>query len=136
MEKWKRVRSATEWGFFFGILSWLLATGITNKIPTIGIWGIILSRTLVGFIIGYVKWEFPRWARGLIIGGVVNLFLSILVYIPLGETVQQICFGWERGFWLMLITGMVFGILTEVALVHRGIRLGTVKTEHWWEWFL
>lgn len=127
MIQWKRLKSATEWGFFFGVVSWLLATGITNKIPTAGVWGIILSRTLMGFIIGYVKWGFPWWARGLIIGAVLNIFLGAIVKIPLGEAVHQIGFGWIRGFWLMLITGMVFGLLTELALRHRDNQLGEVK---------
>ena len=122
MDNWRRVKSATEWGFFYGIISWLLATGITNKIPTIGIWGIILSRTLMGFIIGYVKWEFPWWARGMIIGGVLNLILSGLVRIPLGVIMSRIGFGWFRGFWLMLITGVVFGLLIELALRHKQLR--------------
>ena len=122
MDNWRRVKSATEWGFFYGIISWLLATGITNKIPTIGIWAIILSRSLMGFIIGYVKWEFPWWARGMIIGGVLNLILSGLVRIPLGDIMSQIGFGWFRGFWLMLITGVVFGLLIELALRHKQLR--------------
>ena len=104
MIQWKRVKSAVEWGLFFGIISWLLATGITNKIPTIGVWGIILSRTLMGFIIGYVKWKIPWWVRGLIIGGGLNLILSLVVKIPLGDVVQRICFIWGRGFWMMMIT--------------------------------
>ena len=128
MVHWKRVKSATEWGFFFGVVTWLLATGITNKIPTIGIWGIILSRTLMGFVIGYIRWEFPWWARGLIVGGALNIILSVIVKIPLGDFIQRIGFGWIRGFWLMLITGLVFGVLTELALRHRESQLRAEQT--------
>ena len=129
MVHWKRVKSATEWGFFFGIVTWLLATGITNDIPAIGIWGIILSRTLMGFIIGYIRWEYAWWARGLIIGGALNIVLSVIVKIPLGDFIQSVGFGWIRGFWMMLITGMAFGVLTELALRHREAQLRAEQSE-------
>lgn len=105
MARWQRVKSACEWGFFFGIVSWLLATGITNKIPAVGVWGIILSRTLMGFIIGIFKWEFLWWARGLILGAVLNL--------PLGLVAMQFGFGWDTGFWPTLVSGMIFAMLIE-----------------------
>ena len=111
MIQWKRVKSAAEWGFFYGVVSWLLATGISNKIPAWGVWGIILSRTLLGFIIGIVRWEFPWWVRGLVLGAIVNLPLSIVVRL-LGV-------GWGQGFWPVLMSGIVFGFLIEWALRHR-----------------
>ncbi|MFH1943960.1 MAG: hypothetical protein ABIL68_17795 [bacterium] len=135
MRDWKRVKSATEWGFFFGILSWLLATGITNETPAAGVWGIILSRTVVGFIIGYIKWKSPWWMRGLIIGGALNLIFGLVVKIPLGDAVQSITFMWARGFWLMLITGIGFGLSTELALRYRDIRSRSDKRPPWWTIF-
>ena len=91
MIQWKRVKSATEWGFFFGVISWLLATGISNKMPAWGVWGIILSRTLMGFIIGIVRWEFVWWLRGLILGAAVSL--------PLAFVLRFLGVGWGQGFW-------------------------------------
>ena len=111
MIQWKRVKSATEWGFFFGVVSWLLATGISNRIPAAGVWGIILSRTLLGFIVGIVKWEFSWWVRGLVLGAAVNL--------PLGVLVRLLGVGWGQGFWPMLVSGMVFGLLIELGVRHR-----------------
>ena len=108
MIQWKRVKSATEWGFFFGVISWLLATGISNKIPAWGVWGIILSRTLMGFVIGIVRWEFVWWLRGLILGAAVSL--------PLAFVVRFLGVGWGQGFWPYLVSGIVFGLLLEVAL--------------------
>ena len=119
MTRWRRLKSAMEWGLFLGIVSWLLATGISNKIPTIGVWGIILSRVLMGFIIGMVRWEFPWWGRGIVIGAALNILLSLIFKIPLGDIVRDIGWGWLHGFWLMLISGIVFGICIELALRHK-----------------
>jgi hypothetical protein len=123
MTHWRRVKSASEWGLFFGICSWLAATAISNKIPTIGVWGIILSRTLMGFIIGYIKWEFPWWGRGLIIGGGLNVVLSFVFKLPLSGAFQNIGWGWIHGVWLMVISGMIFGVGIELAVRHREAHL-------------
>ena len=111
MVQWKRVRTATEWGFFYGIISWLLATGISNKIPAWGVWGIILSRTIMGTIIGFVRWDFPWWARGLLLGLGIN--------IPMGFIVLLLGVRWEIGLLPMLISGMLFGFLIEFSLRPR-----------------
>ncbi len=111
MIQWKRVRTATEWGFFYGIISWLLATGISNKIPGWGVWGIILSRTVMGCIIGFVRWDFPWWARGLSLGLGIN--------IPMGLAVLLMGVRWEYSILPMLVTGMVFGLLIELSLRPR-----------------
>lgn len=111
MIDWKRVKSASEWGFFFGIISWLLATGISNKIPGWGVWGIILSRTLLGFIIGILRWEFSWWKRGLIVGAVVNL--------PLAFLVRFLGVSWGQGFWPYWISGIAAGFFLELALRKR-----------------
>ena len=111
MTRWKRIRSATEWGFFFGVISWLLATGISNRIPALGVWGIILARTLMGFLIGVVRWEVPWWARGLVLAAAVNL--------PLGIVVRLLGVGWGQGFWPFLISGLVFGVCIELVLRYR-----------------
>jgi len=119
MTHWRRLKSAMEWGFFLGVVTWLLATAISNKIPTIGIWGIILSRLLLGFIIGALGWEFPWWSRGIIIGAALNILLSLMFKLPLGPIFRDIGWGWLHGFWLMLISGMVFGVCIELALKHK-----------------
>lgn len=110
---WKRVKSATEWGFFFGIISWLLATGISNEIPGWGVWGIILSRTLLGFIIGILRWNFPWWKRGLIVGAAVNL--------PLAFVIRDLGVSWRQGFWPYWISGILAGFFLEVALRKRKV---------------
>ncbi len=120
---WKRVKSSVEWGFFFGVVTWLFATGITNRIPTVGVWGIILSRTLAGYLLTVIVWDMPWWARSALIGGALNLVLTGFFRLPLGETFQHIGFGWLRGFWMMLITGVLFAVLNELALRRKDAEL-------------
>ena len=112
MFQWKRIKSAAEWGFFLGVLSWLLSTGVSNRIPTLGVWAIILSRTLTGVVIGAVHWDASWWVRGLVIGGMVNLPLAMLV-------IRWPHFNYANGFWPVIVTGMVCGLVVEWVLKHK-----------------
>jgi hypothetical protein len=127
MTRWRRVRSATEWGFFFGVVTWILASGITNKIPTAGVWGILISRALIGLLAGLVKWDFPWWARGPIWGTAVGILSLLVVRLPLGEGMHHFLFSIEHWFWLMLITGMLIGFIIEWVLRHRELQLDSAK---------
>ncbi|HHS12157.1 MAG TPA: hypothetical protein ENN03_00135 [bacterium] len=123
---WKRVKSASGWGFFYGIVSWVIFTGITNQTPAIGVWVIILSRTLVGFLQGFWEWKSP-WIRGAALGLALNLLLGGLALAPLGSFFHQLLFAWWRGFWLMLITGVLSGLLTEWPM--KQTQEGTTEAE-------
>lgn len=112
MFQWKRVKSAAEWGFFLGVLSWLLSTGISNRISTAGVWAIIFSRTLSGVVIGAVRWNTSWWVRGSVIGGIVNLPLAVWI-------VRWPHFNYANGFWPVIITGMICGLIIEWVLKHR-----------------
>ena len=116
---WKRVRSGFNWGLFYGIITWLLATGITNKYSNLAVWLIILSRTVMGVVIGLFQWEMKWWLRALIIGAVFNIPLAVLVAL-LG-------FGWNPWFWPILISGMVFGVLIELGIRFRLHQLEKMK---------
>lgn len=108
MTKWKRIRSGAEWGLFFGIISFVIAFSISNKIPTWGIWAIILSRVFLGVIIGFIQYDMVWWLRGALLGTALNLPLAYIT-IRLGIALYQ-------GFWPMLVTGIIFGILLEFVL--------------------
>jgi hypothetical protein len=106
MTQWQRVKSAAGWGLFLGICDWVLASGITNKIPREGVWAIILSQVLLGLIISFVRWSAPWWVKGILFGIAVNL--------PLGICIRQ--FGPVWGtllFWPLLATGVIIGIFIE-----------------------
>jgi hypothetical protein len=112
---WKKIISACEWGLFFGIVTWLMATGITNDITSAGVWGIIFSRILTGLVIATVPLRLTWWIRGIIWGTAVNLFFVLLVRLPLGD----FTFGWKIGWHLMVVSGAAIGVLLEIALRYR-----------------
>lgn len=107
MSLWKRVKPAAEWGLFFGVVSWLLATGVTNKMTEPNVWSIVLSRTLAGALLGYLKWESSKWIRGLVIGAAVNLPVSLWA---IGWT----DFNFSTAIGFIWIPGIVCGIATEL----------------------
>ena len=107
----KRIKSALGWGFFYGICSWVLASGVTNKLPTPAVWAIILSQTFLGFLIGIVRWNIPWWIRGLVLGAAVNL--------PLGGLLWAVPFAWGRGLCVpFALSGILFGLLIELGVRH------------------
>jgi hypothetical protein len=110
MTRGKRIKSALGWGFFYGICSWVLASGVTNKFPRAGVWGLILSQTVLGLMIGLIRLNIPWWVRGLILGAVVNL--------PLGFFLHS-SFDWGRGLlWPIILSGILFGYLIELGVRH------------------
>ncbi|MBN1895051.1 hypothetical protein JW906_11170 [bacterium] len=73
MTRMKRIRSATEWGLFFGVLSWLLATAVTNRIPGWGVLAIVLGRTITGTLLGIID-SGGQWIwKGALAGGIIGL---------------------------------------------------------------
>jgi len=117
MQSWQRIKYAIEWGFFFGIISWLLSTGISSHIPTWGVWGIILSRTIMGFLSGAFIWEMPWLLRGVLISLVVNIPCGILTVVLGVEFLT--------GFMSFVISGLIIGILIEWILARQDL-----KTNH------
>jgi hypothetical protein len=111
----RRVKSGLEWGFFLGICTWLIATGVSNRIPTWGVWSVILSRTLIGLLTGIVKWDAAWWIRGLLFGLVVSLPHGFVVLLWPD-------FGWLNGFLPAQISGMVVAVVIEGILRHRTIQ--------------
>ncbi|RKY82843.1 hypothetical protein DRQ07_00140 [candidate division KSB1 bacterium] len=117
MQSWLRIKYAIEWGFFFGIISWLLSTGISSHIPTWGVWGIILSRTVMGFLSGAFIWKMPWLLRGVLI--------SLAVNIPCGFVTMLLGVGLVTGFLSFVISGLIIGVLIEWILARQDL-----KTNH------
>ena len=101
----KRVASTTVWGLIFGFVLWAIAR-IPGAIPVSGAVGIVLSLTLLGFVMGISAWKIAWWLHGILLG----LFFGIPVgfFAVCGEL------GWGRGFLLAVIGGIVFGFLIEL----------------------
>ena len=76
------------------------------------VWFLILSRSLMGLIMAVWTTGIPWWARGLVVGVVIN--------IPAGLIVNRwTAFGNNLGLVYMLATGLLIGVMIEVALRHR-----------------
>ncbi len=101
----KRVAGTTVWGTIFGFISWGLIV-IFGAIPPTGAASIIISRGLMGFVIGISAWKISWWLHGSLIGlffGLTSGFASVWAG-----------YGWGGGFTLLLLTGIIFGFLTEL----------------------
>lgn len=124
MIDWRKTRSAFEWGLFFGIVTWLLATAITNDISSAGVWGIIFSRIITGLAIVLIPWRTVWYIRGAVWGAAVNVLFYLLSLLPLSGFFT----GWRIGMPLMLISGILIGVFLELALKHREKQLTAQET--------
>jgi hypothetical protein len=96
----KRVILSTLLGVLAGIVCYLLSRG-SMTYTTGMIAGIILNRTLIGFVIGISGWKkMVYWLHGIIIGLVVTSLMA--VYASL------------QGAIMLLIAGAVYGLLIEL----------------------
>ena len=99
----KRIVIATICGFIFGLVCMYLASSDPDTTLTTGIkWSIILSRALLGFIIGISALKMGWWLHGIVIGIIASLPMAASV---LPDT--KIFFG-------TLVMGLVYGFLTEL----------------------
>jgi hypothetical protein len=113
MTPWQRVKSAAGWGLFLGICDWVLASGITNKLPRESVWAIILAQVLIGLIVGLVRWPAPWWGKGILYGIAVNL--------PLCYGLKHFGPVWGKPlFWPLLATGVAIGIFIEWIMKRKG----------------
>ena len=101
----KRIVSTIVWGLIFGFISWGIAR-ICGALPLSGAVSIILSRTILGFVIGISAWRIAWWWHGILLG----LFFSL----PSGFASLWLGYGWGKGFVPALVTGIIFGFLIEL----------------------
>jgi len=116
----KRVLIATICGFIFGIVCMLLASSnpnATEPISTATRWLIIVSRTMLGFIIGISALRMIWWKHGLALG----LIASIPMALPVMDDVR-IMIG-------TLVLGMIYGFLTELitSVLFRAKPVGMIQ---------
>ncbi|MFO7888949.1 MAG: hypothetical protein R6V04_01270 [bacterium] len=109
--EWRRLRSGAEWGLFYGIITWLLATGITNEYSNLAVWSIILSRTLMGVLIVLISFDLMWWVKAGIIGLVFNVIMGIVI--------AALGYGWNPWFWPLVISGIICAILIEFSLKRK-----------------
>jgi hypothetical protein len=96
----KRLILSTLLGALAGVVCYLLSKG--NMTYTSGmIAGVILNRTLIGFVIGISGWKKTvYWLHGIIIGLIVTSLMA--VYASL------------QGAIMLLVAGAVYGLLIEL----------------------
>ena len=105
MLKAKRVIIATLCGILFGIVCMELASSNpdpANPLTTSAKWLIILSRTLMGFMIGISALRMGWWLHGMVLGFIA----SIPMAIPVLDR-PSIAFG-------TLVMGIIYGFLIEL----------------------
>lgn len=118
MKDWRKIKSGAEWGLFYGIITWLAFTALTNHIPALGIWGMIVSRIVIGVLSAWLIWDKAWWLRGLVWGVAGHVPFALLALIPLGGAYRSFFFGWHQGWVLMLVTGLIIGVLVELSMRH------------------
>jgi hypothetical protein len=101
----KRIIIATIFGVIFGIVCWWLAS---SSAPTVWFMAlsIILSRTLIGFVIGISVLKMEWWLHGIIIGALFSLPMALnTLFIP-GNAVYI--------FLATIVMGIIYGFLIEL----------------------
>jgi len=105
----KRVLIATICGFVFGMICMttllLLASSnpdATQQLTASVKWNIVLSRTLMGFMIGISFLKIQWWLHGIVLGFISSIPMAIAV-IPQ----MDIFIG-------TFVMGMIYGFLTEL----------------------
>ena len=99
-----RVLVTTILGFIFGIVCWLLASSGSPEMAASIAWSIILSRALLGFVIGISAWKINYILHGIILGFIVSIPMALS---SLGSKGFKIFLG-------TLIMGMIYGFLIEL----------------------
>lgn len=101
----KRVVAATICGFLFGLVCMGMATSNPDSTQVLSAavkWNIVLSRTLMGFMIGISALKLSWWLHGVILGIISSIPMAIAV-IPQMEI-----------FVGTFVMGMIYGFLTEL----------------------
>jgi hypothetical protein len=106
----KRMQAALELGLLYGLITWILGTGVSNRIPGWGVWLILLDRIVIAFILyRLIGFEQPRWLKGAAVG--------LIMSIPLGLIAMRWPFFNSVSAWVgALGTGLIVGILISVEI--------------------
>jgi len=101
----KRVLIATSCGLLFGLVCMGFASSnpeSAESLSSIVKWNIVLSRTLMGFMIGISALRLNWWLHGIVLGFISSIPMAVAV--------------WGR-FDIMIgtfVMGMIYGLLTEL----------------------
>ncbi len=109
MLKTKRVIIATLCGVLFGFVCMFLAS--SNPDPSSPVtdmikWSIVISRTMLGFMIGISALKLRWWLHGIVLGAVASIPMVVPMLFPWpGRTMIAVS---------SLVMGIIYGFLTEL----------------------
>ena len=101
----KRVLIATICGLLFGLVCMSMASSNPDSTQTLSAsikWNIVLSRTLMGFMIGISALKIQWWLHGIVLGIISSIPMAIAV-IPQYDI-----------FIGTFVMGIIYGFLTEL----------------------
>ncbi len=106
----KRVLIATICGLFFGLVCMGLASSNPDATQSLSMTvklNIILSRTLMGFMIGISALKITWWLHGIVMGFISSIPMAIAVMDKMEIMVGTIVMGMIYGFLTELITSIL-----------------------------
>ena len=107
----KRVVIATVCGVLFGLVCMGLASSNPEAAETLSAtikWNIVLSRTLMGFMIGISALRLSWWLHGLVLGFISSIPMAVAVIPQMDIFVGTFIMGMIYGFLTELITTKLF----------------------------
>ncbi|MBD3224220.1 MAG: hypothetical protein GF313_05785 [Caldithrix sp.] len=107
----KRVLVATLCGILFGLVCMMLAASNPDPAQPVTAstkWLIVLSRTMMGFMIGISALRLSWWLHGLVLGLIASIPMAIPVFNEPSIAVGTVGMGIVYGFLTEWITTKVF----------------------------
>jgi len=101
----KRILIATICGFIFGLVCMSFAAGNPDsaaQLTTAVKLNIVISRTLMGFMIGISILQLKWWLHGIVLGFIASIPMAIAVMDRMDILIGT------------LVMGMIYGLLTEL----------------------
>jgi hypothetical protein len=107
----KRVIIATLSGVVFGLVCMTLASSNPDPVEPVTSttkWLIVLSRTMMGFMIGISALRLPWWIHGVVLGLISSIPMMLPVLDKPGIAIGTVVMGMIYGFLTELITSVLF----------------------------
>ena len=101
----KRIIIATLSGLFFGLICMTLASTNPDSpqiLPATVKWNIVISRGMMGFMIGISILKMKWWLHGLVLGFIASIPMAVTVADRMDIFIGT------------FVMGMIYGILTEL----------------------
>ena len=109
----KKLQAALEMGLLYGLITWILGTGISNRIPGWGVWLILLDRVAIAVVLyRLMDLKQSKWLKGAAVGLVLS--------IPIGWVALSWPFFNAISAWVgSLGTGVIIGILISIEIAKQ-----------------